>query len=69
MSLDVYFRDSCDVALPFGGLPAMNASLCVSSSINECPAIAVESELDLSSAGDHVIVTLHIDKVGGRASG
>ena len=47
----------------------MNASLCVSSSINECPAIAVESELDLSSAGDHVIVTLHIDKVGGRASG
>ena len=62
----MYFRDSCDVALPIGGLPAMNASLCVSES-NECPAIAVESELDLSGDGDHVIVTLHIDKVGSKA--
>lgn len=44
----------------------MNASLCVSES-NECPAIAVESELDLSGDGDHVIVTLHIDKVGSKA--
>lgn len=44
----------------------MNASLCVSES-NECPAIAVESELDLNGDGDHVIVTLHIDKVGIKA--
>lgn len=63
LSLDVYFRDSCDVALPIGDLPTLNVELCESGS-NECSPIAVKSELDLAGDGDHVIVTLHIDKVG-----